>query len=117
MIWGLLLLAGLACGRATRLVVGDTFPFGPAQDWLKRNHEDSWLQLMVSCPWCLSGWLTLAATVGLEARHSVPAPPLAWFAAWWVAVTSYWISEVLAKYGAEDEEPDDELKLDPDGFS
>jgi len=110
------IVAALAVGRATRLVINDRFPFARPQAWLHETDEGAWFQVMVTCPWCLSGWLSLLTLGVLEWRYSVPLPAVVWFGLWWSAVAAYWLLELLAKYGASDEPPP-YIDLDDDEFS
>jgi hypothetical protein len=41
-----------------------------------------WLADLLSCPWCASGWVALAVTVGTWATVGVPVPLLVWPAVW-----------------------------------
>lgn len=41
-----------------------------------------WLAELVSCPWCVSGWLAAALTVAVAFTVGVPAPVLVWGAVW-----------------------------------
>lgn len=41
-----------------------------------------WLAELVSCPWCVSGWLAAALTAGAASTVGVPAPGLVWGAVW-----------------------------------
>lgn len=41
-----------------------------------------WLSELVSCPWCVSGWLAGALTVAVAFTVGVPAPVLVWGAVW-----------------------------------
>lgn len=44
-----------------------------------------WLADLVSCPWCASGWLSLAVTALTASTVGVPAPVLVWGAVWAVS--------------------------------
>src|SRR5688572_2007769 len=76
----LIIVAGLACYRATRLVVLDDFPLvAVPRRWIigdpyhiydhesgewrpERRHEGRWFYWfgeLISCPWCASGWIAL----------------------------------------------------------
>jgi hypothetical protein len=41
-----------------------------------------WLAELVSCSWCVSGWLAAALTAGVAFTVGVPAPVLVWGAVW-----------------------------------
>lgn len=41
-----------------------------------------WLAELVSCPWCVSGWLAAALTTAVALTVGVPAPVLVWGAVW-----------------------------------
>lgn len=41
-----------------------------------------WLAELVSCPWCVSGWLAAALTAAVALTVGVPAPVLVWGAVW-----------------------------------
>ncbi|WP_086559880.1 DUF1360 domain-containing protein [Streptomyces africanus] len=41
-----------------------------------------WLAELVSCPWCVSGWLAAALTAAVDLTVGVPAPFLVWGAVW-----------------------------------
>lgn len=106
-----LILAALAVGRLTRLVVDDTWPFGSFRRWVEGR---GWLEQMTTCPWCLSGWLSLGASGAVWWRFGLPVPPLAWLACWWGAVAAYWLTEALAKAATSD--PPVRLEMDDADF-
>lgn len=41
-----------------------------------------WLADLVSCPWCITGWLSAALTAAAALTVGVPAPWLVWGAVW-----------------------------------
>ena len=41
-----------------------------------------WLSDLLSCPWCASGWVSLALVVAVAFTVGVPAPLLVWPAVW-----------------------------------
>lgn len=41
-----------------------------------------WLAELVSCPWCVSGWLAAALTAAVALTVGIPAPLLVWGAVW-----------------------------------
>jgi Protein of unknown function (DUF1360) len=42
----------------------------------------AWLADLLSCPWCASGWVSLALVVAVAFTVGVPAPLLVWPATW-----------------------------------
>lgn len=42
----------------------------------------TWLADLLSCPWCASGWVSLALVVAVAFTVGVPAPLLVWPAVW-----------------------------------
>lgn len=42
----------------------------------------NWLSELLSCPWCASGWISLAVVVAVAFTVGVPAPLLVWPAVW-----------------------------------
>lgn len=92
-----LFVASLATARATRLIVDDTIGDRPRL-WLIRNAPKIIVSLF-TCPWCISGWIALAATITADAFYDVPLPALWWFACWQVACTAYWLTETLGRWG------------------
>jgi len=104
-VWFLLVLTCLATYRVTRLLVTDTLPLvavpryrvitylvwtDPADGHIvapRRWGTLGWsLAYLVTCPWCMSGWVAAALVVGecLTLRH-VPYPWLLWLTAWAVS--------------------------------
>jgi Protein of unknown function (DUF1360) len=118
-------LCGLAVARATRLYRDDTLteglrtrvqsrlmvydghwdqtnPFDPKwvvreAPYLRRERLKGWLDDLLDCSWCLSGWLAAAAIIFIDSAtsRSIDLPVLAWLATWWVACAAYWLAEVL----------------------
>lgn len=41
-----------------------------------------WLAELLSCPWCASGWVSLAVTAGTWATAGLAMPVLVWLAVW-----------------------------------
>lgn len=41
-----------------------------------------WLAELITCPWCVSGWLSAAVTAAVAFTVGVPAPLLVWGAVW-----------------------------------
>lgn len=90
--WLIFIMAIHAAYRLTRLVVWDQFPpilkirtvvagssdgRVPAAGW-----SPHWLQELVTCPWCASGWISLGVTICLALTSDLPLPGLWWFAIW-----------------------------------
>lgn len=48
----------------------------------KARRSPYWLAELVSCPWCVSGWLAAALTAAVALTVGVPAPLLVWGAVW-----------------------------------
>ncbi len=105
-----LLICGLAVARLTRLWRDDKFMEG-ARWWVQGLLTDSitttyrrgdrlreWIDSMLGCPWCFSGWLSLFAVILVDSAtsRSVDLPVLAWFAVWYTSNVCYWGLEVLA---------------------
>lgn len=57
---------------------------GPeASRWVERaKWVPDWLAELLSCPWCASGWVSLAVVVAVAFTVGVPAPVLVWPAVW-----------------------------------
>lgn len=105
-----LLICGLAVARLTRLWRDDKFMEG-ARWWVQGLLTDSitttyrrgdrlreWIDSMLGCPWCFSGWLSLFAVILVDSAtsRSVDLPVLAWLAVWYTSNVCYWGLEVLA---------------------
>lgn len=41
-----------------------------------------WLAELITCPWCVSGWLSAAVVAAVALTVGVPAPVLVWGAVW-----------------------------------
>lgn len=100
-VWVLLVLNGLGTYRVTRLFTTDKLLERPrvrvALALADADHEGTlvarrgarlayprWaLAYLLTCPWCMSGWVS-AALVLAETRvlHHVPLPWLLWLASW-----------------------------------
>lgn len=53
------------------------------QRYVRRSRwSPYWLAELVSCPWCVSGWLAAALTAAVAFTVGVPAPVLVWGAVW-----------------------------------
>lgn len=51
--------------------------------WVERSSwVPYWLSELISCPWCVSGWVSLALVAATAATTGVPAPLLVWPAVW-----------------------------------
>lgn len=56
---------------------------GRVHRYVRRSkHSPYWLAELVSCPWCVSGWLAAVLTVAVAFTVGVPAPVLVWGAVW-----------------------------------
>jgi hypothetical protein len=56
---------------------------GRMNRYVRRAHwSPYWLAELVSCPWCVSGWLAAALTAAVAFTVGVPAPVLVWGAVW-----------------------------------
>ena len=57
---------------------------GPtASRWITRwKWVPDWLADLLSCPWCASGWVSLAMVVIVAVTVGVPLPILVWPAVW-----------------------------------
>lgn len=88
-LWLLLLVLALGTYRVTRLLVKDDFPpVRIPREWIKR-HGPEWAAELATCPWCVSGWVSMAAVAAAAHYGSVPLPVLCWPAVWGVAA---WIA-------------------------
>lgn len=93
-LWLLLLVMALATYRVTRLITTDDFPpvywarwkiIDARPSYVRQRDEQQmwwWLGELVSCPWCASGWVSLAIVFGTDVWASLPLPWLLWFAVW-----------------------------------
>lgn len=56
---------------------------GEVSRYVRRSRfSPHWLGELVSCPWCISGWLAAGLTAGVAFTVGVPAPWLVWGAVW-----------------------------------
>ena len=64
----------------------------------RRRAMLEWVADLLDCSWCISGWITAGLVIATLATTglSLAAPLLSGFAAWQVAVTAYWLTELLA---------------------
>ena len=105
----LIFLLGMAVARLTRAWRDDVIMEMPRHhvgNFLSTEDDDlrywaifkDWLDEMLGCPWCLSGWLSGAAVIFVDSAtsRSVDLPFLAWLASWWVACVGYWLAELIA---------------------
>lgn len=54
-----------------------------ASRWVTRwKWVPTWLADLLSCPWCASGWISLALVTAVALTVGVPAPVLVWPAVW-----------------------------------
>lgn len=49
---------------------------------MRSRRSPYWLAELVSCPWCVSGWLAAALTAAVALTVGIPAPVLVWGAVW-----------------------------------
>lgn len=105
----LIFLLGMAVARLTRAWRDDVIMEMPRHhvgNFLSTEDDDlrywaifkDWLDEMLGCPWCLSGWLSGAAVIFVDSAtsRSVDLPVLAWLAVWYTSNVCYWGLEVLA---------------------
>ncbi len=112
-VWFTFILSSLAVYRLTRLAVDDDFPpIRAARNWVVGLHAGRLrvvepgvavrrsgarlteaLADLVTCRYCASGWVALAATVALQVASVVnlgwTSGVLWWFATWGLAVIVY----------------------------
>ncbi len=102
----LLVFLGLATFRLTRLIVADDFPLVAVprrwvvgdpegiwdpdrQQWLPENkHQGRWYHWfgeLISCPWCASGWVSLALVCAVAWWTPRDAALVDWLLLWWAA--------------------------------
>lgn len=97
----LLIVLGAVTARLTRLVRDDTIldgPRGRLQVWLSDGGRvRAWFDKMLWCPWCVSGWIAIAATLIADWQGPVPLPGLFWLAVWWAGNLGYWTVELIAE--------------------
>lgn len=56
---------------------------GVMNRWITRwKWVPAWLSDLLSCPWCASGWISLAVITAVAFTVGVPAPVLIWPAVW-----------------------------------
>jgi hypothetical protein len=56
---------------------------GQVNRYVRRSKRSPyWLAELVSCPWCVSGWLAAALTAAVAFTVGIPAPLLVWGAVW-----------------------------------
>ncbi|MGY5627490.1 DUF1360 domain-containing protein [Streptomyces sp. UC1A3] len=48
----------------------------------RAKRSPHWLAELITCPWCVSGWLSAAVTAAVAFTVGVPAPFLVWGAVW-----------------------------------
>lgn len=90
----LIVAIGLAAGRGTRLVVDDTL-LDSQRLWLMRRAPALVVRL-ITCPWCVSFWATLAVWGATWIFVPMGAPVLVGLAAWGFAQLVYFAAEYLA---------------------
>lgn len=97
----LLVVAGLATFRITRLVVKDDFPLvavprrwvigeqvydHDTETWSQPKHVGTryyWFGELISCHWCASGWVSLGITLALALFTPRDAAFVDWIVFWW----------------------------------
>jgi hypothetical protein len=63
MALGAFLLLTLGAARVTRLLCDDTITT-PLRRWIvKRSGVDGWWTQLIHCPWCISVWVSVPASV------------------------------------------------------
>jgi hypothetical protein len=76
--WLLAVLAALTCYRLTRLVVRDDFPPARAvRDAVRRyaiRRHAEWLDDLVTCHWCASGWVAIGLVLLVTYARPVAEP-------------------------------------------
>lgn len=63
--------------RAVRGEDGETYVYGKRSERVPLFFAD-----LLSCPWCVSGWLSLGTVAGTWAVVNLPVPVLMWPAVW-----------------------------------
>lgn len=84
-------LIAFAAGALTRVVVNDAIFDGPRE----MLASSEWLEKLVTCPWCVSFWITLGLSLVAWA-DGYDVDPLVMLAAWAGAKLVYWRTEALA---------------------
>jgi hypothetical protein len=104
--WLLVVCAGLATFRLTRLVVRDQFP--PIR-WARERLEQGpeWLADLVACHWCASAYIAAGLVALVDLAASVPLPALVWVTAWAIGA---WVAD-QEREPAEMIEPEDESEM------
>jgi hypothetical protein len=102
----ILVVCALAAARLTRLVVDDVI-FDQPRAWLV-TRLDGKLEKLITCPWCISAWLSAGVLVLAWAVHPIEVPVLAWLAVWWGACAGYFALEAIAA------RQDDTMKIELD---
>lgn len=64
------------------------------------NPRWTWLADLVTCPWCASGWISLALVLGTAWWFGMPAPMLVWWAVW---AAGAWLANVEDRAGGKTE--------------
>lgn len=86
---GLALLIGATAYRVWRLIAVDSITSTPR---LKLIKPGSWLDTLVSCPWCLGSWIAFGITAWVALAYDLPYP---WLAAGGAAVTTGILGTIL----------------------
>ncbi len=95
-LWSFLLLT-LATARVTRLVVSDQISISLRQKIVAKSGADGWFTYLVHCPFCVSVWLSGAASAYWILLADV---------SWWlyppaVFAMAYLVAPVLLKFDQE----------------
>jgi hypothetical protein len=57
------LIVTLAVHRLTRLALFDRVPFGALREKLINRKPDGYIAELLTCPWCLGWWVSLAVVL------------------------------------------------------
>lgn len=91
-MWEAVALVGLASATLTRVATLDTIA-----DPLRARITSDRLEQLVTCPWCISFWLTIPL-------HLISGHPsiIGFLASWQIAKTAFWATEALAAVGVRE---------------
>ena len=80
--WFVLIMSSLACFRFTRLITDDKIT-----DWLRRDVGKAGKKAKegISCPFCVSGWISLVMTIVLFVMGQVSILIVFYWGAMWGA--------------------------------
>ena len=93
------LFAALTVATFTRLIVHDTLLAPLRRRWT--TAAPSWVVKLLSCPWCISAWLSAAVTVPLAVMGLAPLPVLFWAGAWQAGKMLFWATEMMSRFGVD----------------